>query len=219
LLAACGAGSDASQNQTVVRKSALGAVSKSAAANIQILPLEVLGTGSPSKPVIAEAQLGIDAGKLGSVTQLWFQCHRCGFYSAPEFEKTSALPVKVKASAPVPGGAATSSNTRWIDIPDANVTLADDERPHGGVNRGFYTTRIYRSNQWYQLQMTIDPGGQSGWVNYPMDWPCLTAFDKYIANKVGANTPGRARCRTATSCACCRHASSRTIRQQRPAVA
>lgn len=46
----------------------------------------------------------------------------------------------------------------------------------------------YRSNQWYQLQMSLNPGGQSDWVNFPMDWPYLTAFDDYIAQKVGSAT-------------------------------
>jgi len=144
-LAACGGGTSAetSQNSASNVQASLRAVSGGTqAANVQILPLEVLGTGAPSKPVIAEAQLSVDASKLGSVTQLWFQCHRCGFYSAPEFEKTSAMPTKIKASVRVLGGAATSSNTPWIDITDANVTLADDERLHGGVKGGFYTTRI-----------------------------------------------------------------------------
>jgi hypothetical protein len=47
----------------------------------------------------------------------------------------------------------------------------------------------YRSNQWYQMQMSVNPGGQSGWVNFPMDWPYLTAFDDYVAQKVGDATP------------------------------
>jgi hypothetical protein len=142
ILAACGGSTD-TQNDSSAKKSALsmGRVS-TGTANALTLPLEVLGTGAPSKPAIAEAQLGVDASQLGSVAQLWFQCHRCGFYSAPEFEKTTALPAKIKASVRVLGGAATTSNTPWIDITDANVTLADDERLHGGINGGFYTTRI-----------------------------------------------------------------------------
>lgn len=144
ILAACGGGAD-TQNDSSAKKSALsmGRVSAgTSVANAITLPLEVLGNGAPSKPVIAEAQLGVDASQLASVAQLWFQCHRCGFYSAPEFEKTTALPAKIKASVRVLGGAATTSNTSWVDITDANVTLADDERLHGGVNGGFYTTRI-----------------------------------------------------------------------------
>ena len=50
----------------------------------------------------------------------------------------------------------------------------------------------YRSNQWYQLQMTINPGAQSAVSNYPMDWAYLTAFDNYLGMKVGADTPAAA---------------------------
>jgi hypothetical protein len=114
------------------------------AAGVLTLPLEVLGDGSPRTPVIAEAALGVDGNKLGSVTRLWFQCHRCGFYSAPEFEAASDLPVKIKASVRVLGGVATKDEAAvpWIDITDATVTLDDDARLHGGVNGGLYTTRI-----------------------------------------------------------------------------
>lgn len=51
------------------------------------------------------------------------------------------------------------------------------------------TASYYRSNQWYQLQMTVNPGAQSGWVNFPMDWPYLTAFDDYLAQRLGDATP------------------------------
>jgi len=72
-----------------------------------------------------------------------------------------------------------------------------DYNAAGQITREWYTAweadnivaSYYRSNQWYQLQMTVNPGGQSNWVNYPMDWPYLTAFDEYIANKVGSDTP------------------------------
>lgn len=114
------------------------------AATVLTLPLEVLGSGSPRTPVIAEAGLGVASAKLASVTKLWFQCHRCGFYGAPEFQAVSDLPVKIKASVRVLGGTAASDEASipWIDVTDANVTLADDERLHGGINGGLYTTRI-----------------------------------------------------------------------------
>jgi cytochrome c553 len=114
------------------------------AATFLTLPLEVLGNGSPRTPVIAEAGLGVAAEKLQTVTRLWFQCHRCGFYSAPEFEAATYLPVKIKASVRVLGGVtdAGAASVPWIDVTDATVTLADDERLHGGVNGGLYTTRI-----------------------------------------------------------------------------
>ena len=104
----------------------------------------MLGNGSPRQPVIVEAGLGVASGKLGEVAQLWFQCHRCGFYGAPEFEAASELPVKIKASVRVLGGVADAdaAGVPWVDITDANVTLSDDERLHGGVNGGLYTTRV-----------------------------------------------------------------------------
>ncbi len=117
----------------------------STTAAVLTLPLEVLGDGSPRTPVIAEAKLGVEAGKLGSVAQLWFQCHRCGFFGAPEFEAVSALPMKIKASMRVLGGAsdANAASIPWIDITDENVKLPDVERLQGGLNDGgFYTTRI-----------------------------------------------------------------------------
>src|SRR6185436_220479 len=72
--------------------------------NVLVLPLEVLGNGAPKNPVIAEANIGVEPRSLGAVAQLWFQCPRCGFYGAPEFEATNALPTKVKASMRVLGG-------------------------------------------------------------------------------------------------------------------
>jgi cytochrome c553 len=110
-------------------------------ATVLTLPIEVLGDGSPRTPVIAEAALGVAPARLAAVTQLWFQCHRCGFYGAPEYEAASDLPVKIKASVRVLGGA-TDGNLPWIDVTDATVTLDDDARLHGGVNGGLYTTRI-----------------------------------------------------------------------------
>jgi len=108
------------------------------------LPIEVLGNGSPTAPTIAEARLDVDAAKLGSATRLYLLCHRCGFYGAPEFEATRSAPPKVKASLRVLGGTepANDAQVPWLDITDQTVTLADNERLHGGVNGGFYTTRI-----------------------------------------------------------------------------
>ena len=140
LLSACGGGGGADTASPAVTAS----LTANAPAAVLQLPLEVLGNGSPGQPVIAEAALGVASGKLPEVAQLWFQCHRCGFYGAPEFEAASALPVKVKASVRILGGVDDSAAQAvpWVDITDANVTLADDERLHGGVNGGLYTTRI-----------------------------------------------------------------------------
>ena len=83
------------------------------AATVLTLPIEVLGNGSPRTPVIADAALGVASARLSTVTQLWFQCHRCGFYGAPEFEAASDLPVKIKASIRVLGGA-EEADIPWI---------------------------------------------------------------------------------------------------------
>ncbi len=106
------------------------------------LPLEVLGDGSPERPVIAEAELTVAEASLPSVSSLWFVCHRCGFYAAPEYEKTNAPVTRVKASVRVLGGAEDDENVPWVDITDDSVTLSAPERLHGGVNGGHYTTRI-----------------------------------------------------------------------------
>ena len=50
----------------------------------------------------------------------------------------------------------------------------------------------YRSNQWYQLQMTLNAGAQSDISNYPMDWAYLTAFDNYLGMQVGTSTAAAA---------------------------
>ncbi|WP_296950593.1 hypothetical protein [uncultured Massilia sp.] len=146
LLAGCGAGSDddGAATGTGTRAKLAAQVSTVTGAALT-LPLEVLGNGAPDKPAIAEAALTLASAKRAAAAQLWFQCHRCGFYGAPEFEATTRPPTKIKASVRVLGGASGSTSAAsvpWIDITDANVQLADDERIHGGVNGGMYTTRI-----------------------------------------------------------------------------
>ncbi|WNG20363.1 RICIN domain-containing protein [Cystobacter fuscus] len=109
------------------------------------LPLELLGDGSPSLPAIAEANLHVDSSRLGNVSQLWWTCHRCAFFGAPEFEATSQPPTRIKASVRVLGGISPeqADGIPWIDITDATVKLADVERVQGGLTRGgFYTTRM-----------------------------------------------------------------------------
>ncbi|SEL91044.1 hypothetical protein SAMN05216359_12415 [Roseateles sp. YR242] len=109
------------------------------------LPLEVLGDGLPNTPVVATANLTLDASGVSGASQLWFQCHRCGFFGAPEFEATRYTPTRIKASLRVLGGVAAASATDipWVDITDSTVTLADAERVQGGLNRGgAYTVRI-----------------------------------------------------------------------------
>ena len=98
------------------------------------LPIEVLGDGSPDAPVVAVAALPIDAANLPAVTRLFVRCHRCGFYGSPEFEALSKPLTLVKTSLRVGGGDAP-----WIDVTDANVTLGEVERAHGGINGGLVT--------------------------------------------------------------------------------
>jgi hypothetical protein len=144
LLSACGAGDGKDNANATQARSAALVSSVAGRAGTLVLPLEVLGNGSPDTPTVAEAALTLTGDKLAQATQLWFQCHRCGFYGAPEFEATSRLPTKIKASVRVLGGATATdaASVPWTDITDATVTLADDERIHGGVNGGLYTTRI-----------------------------------------------------------------------------
>ncbi|EPX65065.1 hypothetical protein D187_000490 [Cystobacter fuscus DSM 2262] len=109
------------------------------------LPLELLSDGSPSLPAISEASLHVDSSKLGTVSQLWWTCHRCAFFGAPEFEATNQPPTRIKASVRVLGGLSPdqAGSIPWIDITDATVKLADVERVQGGLTRGgFYTTRM-----------------------------------------------------------------------------
>lgn len=105
------------------------------------LPIEVLGDGDPASPVIAEAVLHLPAGTRALASQLWFVCHRCGVYGSPEFERTSATPVTVKASVRVLGSAEDAASVPWIDITDASVRLQDNERLSGGIDGGFHTVR------------------------------------------------------------------------------
>jgi len=110
------------------------------------LPLEVLGDGLPSAPVVATANLTLDAAGVSAATQLWFKCHRCGFFGPPEFEATRQTPTRIKASLRVLGGVAATdaaaASIPWVDITDSTVLLADAERVQGGLNRGgAYTVR------------------------------------------------------------------------------
>lgn len=107
------------------------------------LPIEVLGDGNPEAPLVVEADFSLTAADAAATTALWFVCHRCGFYGAPEYESTTHAPMKVKASVRILGNT-SPSDTRipWTDITDATVSLPDAERIHGGIDGGFYTTHI-----------------------------------------------------------------------------
>ncbi|MBB3194093.1 RICIN domain-containing protein [Roseateles terrae] len=109
------------------------------------LPLELLGAGLPSAPVVATANLTLDANGIAAASELWMRCHRCGFFGPPEFEATTETPARIKGSLRVLGGVseANAANLPWIDITDATMTLADAERVQGGLQRGgLYTVRM-----------------------------------------------------------------------------
>jgi len=141
-LAALVAGVQAAPRAAAAEAAGPAAGSRGAALH---LPLEVLGDGSPSTPVIARARLNLPADQLAVASRLVFTCHRCAFFGAPEFEATTMPPVRVKASVRVVGGndADHRAGANWIDVTDANVQLADPERVQGGLARGgLYTARI-----------------------------------------------------------------------------
>jgi hypothetical protein len=47
------------------------------------------------------------------------------------------------------------------------------------------------ANQWYQLALTVNPGGRIVFENYPIDWDYLQAFDVLIATTLGSDTASR----------------------------
>lgn len=109
------------------------------------LPLELLGAGLPSAPAMATANLTLDATGIGAATELWFRCHRCGFFGPPEHEATVETPARIKGSLRILGGTAPADAgaVPWVDITDSTVTLADPERVQGGLQRGgVYTARM-----------------------------------------------------------------------------
>ncbi|WP_423199111.1 MULTISPECIES: hypothetical protein [unclassified Cupriavidus] len=151
LIAACGGGQSDAPGRPTAASTAAGSAGASnppggtAPDGTLQLPLEVLGDGRPSAPVIAQAELTVDPERLGTASQLWFVCHRCGFFGAPEFEATTEPVTRVKASVRVLGGAdtETAATVPWVDVTDANMKLADLERLQGGLDRGgFYTVRL-----------------------------------------------------------------------------
>ncbi|ARN19008.1 hypothetical protein A4W93_03225 [Piscinibacter gummiphilus] len=85
--------------------------------------------------------LTLDADAVTQATRLAVQCHRCGQYNSPEFQALSKPLTKVTGSLRIVG-ARDGNNAPWIDITDANVTLPDNERAHGGINGGLLTLRF-----------------------------------------------------------------------------
>lgn len=141
LLSACGQGNRAARPAPSTQPAALATIVDSTTPALQ-LPIEVLGDGSPARPVVAQISLNVNPADLAAVSQLTFVCHRCGFFGAPEFEATSVEPARVKASVRVLGSA-DGASVAWIPVTDATVQPADPERIQGGLHHGgMYTTRI-----------------------------------------------------------------------------
>ena len=103
------------------------------------LPIEVLGSGAPDAPAIGSTTLTL-AGDASAVQTLYVQCHRCGFYDAPEFEALAKPLVKTKASLRIVGDSSvTNSNAPWIDITNSTVQVDPVALAHGGINGGLVT--------------------------------------------------------------------------------
>ncbi|SEK34228.1 Ricin-type beta-trefoil lectin domain-like [Roseateles sp. YR242] len=123
------------------------------------LPLELLGAGLPSAPVVATANLTLDQAGASAATELWLRCHRCGFFGPPEFEATTEAPARIKGSLRVLGGTAVANAGAipWVDITDTTMTLADPERVQGGLQRGgVYTAR---------MKLTLDAATKARLIN------------------------------------------------------
>jgi hypothetical protein len=104
------------------------------------LPIEVLGSGAPDEPVIAATTLTLANPDTTAVQTLYVQCHRCGFYDAPEFEALAKPLVKVKASLRIVGDASvTNSDAPWVDITNSTVQVDPMALAHGGINGGMVT--------------------------------------------------------------------------------
>ena len=104
------------------------------------LPIEVLGSGAPDAPVIAGTTLNLVSSDTSVVQTLYVQCHRCGFYDAPEFEALAKPLVKAKSSVRIVGNASTtSSDAPWVDITNSTVQVDPMALAHGGINGGMVT--------------------------------------------------------------------------------
>ncbi|WP_417354964.1 hypothetical protein [Gallaecimonas pentaromativorans] len=106
------------------------------------LPVEVLGDGNPATPLVKDVALSLDSTGLATADKLWFQCHHCGSYGAPEYEHTDGPVSNVIASVRVLGGMDDSADIPWVDVTDANLEVEDTVKVQGGINGGFYTVNM-----------------------------------------------------------------------------
>ena len=126
------------------RQGQSGALVGSAAPGALTLPLELLSDGD--KPYQVETTLHLNAADLAAATTLAFTCHRCAFFDAPEWEKTTRTPTAVKASVRVLGGQEASQDAQvpWVDITDKTVDMPAAEKYQGGLTvSGLYTARLW----------------------------------------------------------------------------
>ena len=126
------------------RQGQSGALVGSAAPGALTLPLELLSDGD--KPYQVETTLHLNAADLAAATTLAFTCHRCAFFDAPEWEKTTRTPTAVKASVRVLGGQDASQDAQvpWVDITDKTVDMPAAEKYQGGLTvSGLYTARLW----------------------------------------------------------------------------
>ena len=105
------------------------------------LPIEVLGNGSPDEPTVSAAALTLASADVASVHSLFVECHRCGFYDAPEFEALGKPLTKIKASLRIVGdpSAVNTGAAPWVDISNATVRIDPVALAHGGINGGLVT--------------------------------------------------------------------------------
>lgn len=104
------------------------------------LPIEVLGSGAPDAPAIAATTLTLAGPDARAVDALYVQCHRCGFYDAPEFEALAKPLVKAKAGLRIVGDSSVAnSDAPWIDVTNASVQVDAMALAHGGINGAMVT--------------------------------------------------------------------------------
>ena len=122
------------------------------------LPIEVLGSGAPDAPAIGSTTLTL-AGDASAVQTLYVQCHRCGFYDAPEFEALAKPLVKAKASLRIVGDSSvTNSDAPWIDITNSTVQVDPMALAHGGINGGMVSL---------SFQLSVDAAARARLVPAP----------------------------------------------------
>jgi hypothetical protein len=173
-----------------------------------LLPIEVLGNGSPAEPVIATTALPLAGADIASVASLYVQCHRCGFYGPPEFEALALPLVTVKASLRIDGGTSggdassiegDGGDAPWIDITDANVQVDPVSLAHGGIYGALLTTtfnvpidavtrsRLVPGMNTIEFRFNGTDGGSSGYRILDLQFQDANGNDLSPVTKTWAN--------------------------------